>query len=336
MSAPVPCVDSGRVAFVFSGLGGQWPAMGAALLERFPAARDAMQQCDAALCRHGVAPVLELLRSPERGGELRRTDRAQAALFTLQVGLVAQWRAWTVEPDAVVGFSLGEVAAAWAAGIHDLSDAAWIVAACGRGARAVPPRGRMLACALDEPEAVRIAEGRAHVAAVNGPQSTVLSGDAEAIDTIDRELARSGIWSRVLDVVHPFHCVGMARAGAVMQRELAGLSPAPPRIPLLSTVTGGDRAGAYDATYWGRAVQAPVRFEATVRRLSARGVSTFVQLGAHPDLERPLRASAADTAVTLLRSLRRGHAADATLCAAERRLHALRSTTRTTVPRLAS
>ena len=292
------------VAFLFSGLGGQWPGMGAGLM-RFPAARAAMEACNAALVRQGVAPVLEALASPSDRSFLRRTDRAQAALFTLQVGQVAQWAQLGVEPDVVAGFSLGEVAAAWAAGIHDLDDAARVIAACGQGARAVHAGGRMMAVALDAAEAARLAAGRVEVAAFNGPGSCALAGDAEAIEQVRGDLHAAGIWCRVLGVEHPFHTDGMAEAGTVMRGALADLVPSPPRIPIYSTVTGGRFAGMYDAAYWGDSVQAPVAFEGAVRAMGRDGVDMFVQIGAHPDLERPLVACTAEREATLVATLRR-------------------------------
>jgi acyl transferase domain-containing protein len=295
--------------------------MGATLARR-PAARAAMEACDAALVRHGVASVMGTLVSPDDPTALRRTDRAQAALFTMQVAQVAHWRELGIEPDAVVGFSLGEVAAAWAAGVHDLDDAARVIAACGQGARAVPARGRMMVCNLDAPDARRAAAGRLEVAAYNGPGCCVLAGHADAVEEVARELAVAGVRARVLEVEHPFHTGGMARAREVMGELLAGLRPSPAGVPVFSTVTGSLFAGPHDGRYWSHAVQAPVRFESTVSEMLRSGVGAFVQLGGHPDLERPLRACAADAAPRIVASLRRDRPAEEVLLDAAAQLHA--------------
>jgi len=193
---------------VFSGQGPQWPGMGRELLECEPIFRAVIERCDALVQAAAGWSLLRELQAQEAASRLAETEVAQPALFALQVGLAALWRAWGMTPSAVVGHSLGEVAAAHVAGALSLEEAVRVVVHRGRIMQQATGRGKMAAVDLSPEEVNRAIAGsrdRLAVGAVNAPASTVLSGEAAALDAAVAALAGRGVRCQPLPVNYAFH-----------------------------------------------------------------------------------------------------------------------------------
>ncbi len=261
----------GRTAFLFAGQGSQRAKMGARLAEQYPAFAAAYDEACAAVDRHLDRPIRPIIDSGEGLDETRYT---QPALFALEVALFRLVRAWGIKPDVLAGHSIGEIAAAHCAGVLSLEDAAKLVVARGALMQALPTGGAMVA--IDgTPEAVREAAGdTVDIAAVNGPTSVVISGAEEAVAEVAAKFERT----KKLRVSHAFHSRLMDPMLAEFRTVAEGLSYADPRIPVISTVTGGP-ADLTSPEYWVNQVRAGVQFRDAVTRAAADGVTRFLELG---------------------------------------------------------
>ncbi|MEU5256707.1 type I polyketide synthase [Streptomyces longwoodensis] len=301
-----------RVAFVFPGQGSQWQGMAAELLESSPVFAQRLTACDAALRPWTGCSVIDAVRGGEGAAPLDDVVVVQSALWAVMVSLAALWRSAGVEPAAVIGHSQGEIAAAVVAGALSLEDGARVVALRARAiAGGLSGRGGMVSLPLPaERVAERLArwEGRVGIASANGPSSTVVSGDPEALDELLAACEADGVRARRIAVDYASHS---AHVEAVRDEVLAALHDIRPRggdIPFHSTVTAGplDTAGL-DAGYWYTNLRQTVRFEETVRGLLAGGIRFFVECSAHPVLAVGLQEifDDAGTDAVALGSLRR-------------------------------
>jgi acyl transferase domain-containing protein/acyl-CoA synthetase (AMP-forming)/AMP-acid ligase II/acyl carrier protein len=317
-----------RPVWVFAGQGQQWWGMGRGLLEGEPAFRSAIEACDAALRPLTGWSIVEELRAQNDPAKLDDTELVQPLLFALQVGLAAHWRAWGIEPAAVIGHSLGEAAAAYVAGALTLDDAAKVVYHRSRLQHRVSGRGKMAAVGLTADESTAALRGfgdRLSLAAINGPKATVWSGDPEALEVALRPLAARDVFHRVLRGQVAFHSPQMEPLREELVTSLAALSPRPASMPFYSTVTGGILDGhKLDAAYWGRNLREPVQFAAAADALIAAGFDLFLELGPHPVLTEPLHQCLRHrkTAGIVLPSLRRGESDRAALLATAGGLYA--------------
>ena len=239
-----------------------------------------------------------------------RVDVVQVASFAVMVGLAEVWASVGVTPDAVLGHSQGEIAAACVAGALSLEDAARVVALRSRAiAQTLAGRGGMASVALGEAEAVvRLAPwaDRVSVAAVNGPSSVVIAGDADALDEALAAWEEAGVRVRRVAVDYASHTRHVEALEATLAEALAGIEARAPVVPFHSTVTGDwiNDSGALDAGYWYRNLRQPVRFGSATTNLLDAGFTTFVEISAHPVLIQPVTETAA-TAVVATGSLRR-------------------------------
>ncbi|MQS11078.1 amino acid adenylation domain-containing protein [Streptomyces kaniharaensis] len=300
-----------RLAWVFTGMGPQWWAMGRGLYESEPVYREAVDACDRKIRAQAGWSLLDELARDEAESRMAETWLAQPANFAVQVGLAALWRSHGLRPDAIVGHSTGEVAAFHEAGVYDLADAVRVVLHRSRLQHRLAGTGTMLAVGLPEAEAerrIRPHRDRVSLAAVNGPSAVTLAGDADALRDLAEELRQEQLFAKFLDVEVPYHSVRMDPIREELLAALADLKAGEARVPLYLTAADGlARGPELDAGYWWRNVRNPVRFRAAVDRMAEAGHTLFLELGPHPVLGHAIREclDGRDVEVRTLPSIRR-------------------------------
>ncbi len=285
-SAPV----GGRpgLVFVFPGQGSQWVGMGRVLFQQKQVFREVIEACDVYVRRESGFSVIDEILADEAHSQLARIDVVQPMLFAIQVALAALWRSWGVEPDCVIGHSMGEIAAAHVAGALSLDDAVRIICRRSKLLKRVAGQGAMASVELPMAEAELLLDGYAgtlSVAVNNGPRATVLSGDPGALDEVLAKVEERGIFFRRIKVDVASHSPQMDGLLDDLATALDGLQPRPAALKMRSTVTGGFIVGTeLDSSYWVNNLRAPVLFGRAITQSLTDGQTLFLEISPHPML----------------------------------------------------
>ncbi len=283
-----PLTGAPKLVLVFSGQGSQWAGMGRQLLAEEPVFRAKVDECDAVLAPHLGWSVRAELTAGADSSRLTETEVAQPALFTLQVALAALLESWGIVPDAVIGHSIGEVAAAHVSGALSMAEAARLVSLRGKVMQRATGLGKMAWVArpiADMAEALEGNESEVGVAAINDPTSTVISGAPDAVDRVVASLSRQGVQCRPLRVNYAFHSPQMETLALELSESLGQVRAGRTSRTMYSAVTGMPIDGeALDAEYWRRNVRDPVQFALAVLAAYEGGGRVFLEVGPHPVL----------------------------------------------------
>ncbi|WP_309891772.1 SDR family NAD(P)-dependent oxidoreductase [Archangium sp.] len=301
----------GKLVFVFPGQGSQWPEMARPLLDSSEVFRTRMEACAEALAPHVDWSLLAVLRGEAGAPSLERVDVLQPVLFAVMVSLAELWHHLGVRPDAVVGHSQGEIAAACVAGALSLSDAARIVARRSQSLAMLSGLGTMALVELPAAEVVPRLErfgGQLAIAAINGPHSTVISGGVAAVEALLAELEAAAVFARRVRVDYASHGPQVEAVHEQLQSVLAGIQPTAAELPFVSTVSGQRVDGfRLDAEYWYQNLRQTVRFSDAVELLVAEGHHFFIEVSPHPVLTMAVKdtLAAANRTGAVVGSLRR-------------------------------
>ena len=282
-----------KVALVFTGNGSQWRGMGARLLKEDRHFRGGVERIDAIARRQCGWSILQGLAATDGDVKLDDTRIAQPLLLALQVGLIESLRARGIAFGAAAGHSVGEIAAAYAAGALDIEQAVQVVLQRSKAQGATKGQGRMLAVELGADaaaEAIAGFAGRIEIAAVNSPRSVTLSGEATALTELSERLAAGEVTYRHLDIDYAFHSRAQDPIRDGLLQSLAELKPAAASLPFYSAVTGELLTGQeLGADYWWRNIRQPVRFAEAAAAMARDGCQVFLEVGPHPLLQGYLR-----------------------------------------------
>ena len=298
-----------KVAFLFTGQGSQYVGMGRRLYESEAVFCAALDRCAQAFDAESSVPLLSVMHGGSPPGLLDRTDFTQPALFALEYALSELWRSWGVTPGAMLGHSVGEYAAACAAGVLSMEDGLRLIAVRARLMAALPAGGAMAAVMADEARVIAALgpmRNTVSIAAVNGPAAVVISGPGPDVAAVQQRCERDGIRTQPLVVSHAFHSALMEPMLEDFRRVVAATPLAAPRIPLACNLTGqldGDAMRSPD--YWVRHLRQPVRFKDGVETLRRLGYESFVEIGPGTTLSSLARECAGDAGI-FVPSLRRG------------------------------
>ncbi|ORV14130.1 type I polyketide synthase [Mycobacterium celatum] len=283
------CTDRPTTAWLFTGQGSQYPGMARELFDAEPVFAETVTHCADAADEILPRPLLEVMFATDRdtAETLRHTSFAQPALFAVEMGLARLWQSWGVEPDVVLGHSVGQYAAACVAGVFSLEDGARLIAERGRLFGGLPEGGRMVAVFADAKNVEEVATEfpRVSVAAYNGP-NTVLSGPGADLEEIVARFGNDGIRCSWLETSHAFHSELLEPVLGEFESYAARLEFAAPTLPLVCNRTGTVLTAAtpLDAHYWRRHSRQPVQFAESVRTVAALGCSVLMEIGPQPVL----------------------------------------------------
>jgi len=302
---------TGKTVFVFPGQGSQWPAMATELLTHSAVFAEHIQHCADALAPYTDWNLLDVLRQAPDAPTLDRVDVVQPALWAVMISLAKLWQHHGIHPDAVIGHSQGEIAAAHIAGALTLNDSARIITLRSQAINALSGHGTMASINLPTNQVhQRLAPwaDRISVAAVNGPATTIVSGETQAITELVNSLEAQAIRVRVIPVDYASHSAQVERIQDQILHDLAPVTPQAATIPLLSTVTNTwIDTTTLDATYWYTNLRQTVRLHEATETLAASGHHTYIEISPHPVLTTAIQGTLeeSDHRATVTGTLRR-------------------------------
>ncbi|MFX1766420.1 SDR family NAD(P)-dependent oxidoreductase [Paraburkholderia sp. A1RI-2L] len=275
------------LALVFSGNGAQWAGMGQRLLQEDAAFAEALREVDALWCADGSPSLVAMLEAGVTADALGATEIAQPLLFAMQVGITKAISARGVRFVACCGHSVGEIAAAWAAGALTLEQAVHVIRIRSSAQAHTRGSGLMAAAGIGATAAAELIaqfglNARVEIAGINSPEAVTLAGDPDALREIQTALRAQGTFFQMLALDYAFHSRQMDAIRDRIEKSLASLRPSAATRRFVSTVTGSTLDGAkLTADYWWRNVRDPVRFEAAIAHLAERGIALFLEVGPH-------------------------------------------------------
>ncbi len=281
--------ERGAVAFLFPGQGGQYVGMGRELYETHTGFRQTIDECAELVRPYLARPLLSVIYpQPGAPSPLDEMVYAQPAMFTIEYALAKLWQSWGVQPDFLLGHSLGEYAAACLAGVFSLADGLRLVAERGRLMQYETEPGWMVVVFADEAQVAKALAPYSHevgIAAVNGPRNITISGRATAVQAVMTALEAQGIQTRRLNIPHASHSPLMAPILGTYGQIVAETARARPSLPVVSNVTGqiaGDEMARSD--YWAAHMRQPVRFADGIACLRQHGATVYIEMGPKPTL----------------------------------------------------
>jgi acyl transferase domain-containing protein/NADP-dependent 3-hydroxy acid dehydrogenase YdfG/acyl carrier protein len=288
LSSRVRAIENWKLAFVFSGVGGQWPGMCSSLLRENSVFRQRLLECRDSVLRHGGPDVVsEILATADRS-RLAAAEIVQPAIWAVQLAAAKLWESLGFKPQAVVGHSMGEVTAAVVCGALSLDEGAEVVCRRSRVSKLVARAGGMALAgvsAATSAELIAPYEGKLWVAGINGSESTILAGDPDAIEQILADLNRREIFCRRINSDVASHSPHVEEASRELEAALTHLAPGRTSVQFYSTSTGQLEDGcSLDAAYWGGNLRQPVLFWPTLKAMLADGCNAIVEIGPHPIL----------------------------------------------------
>ncbi len=278
-----------KLAFVFSGQGGQWPRMGLQLMQSEDVFRQSMEHIDSLFQPLAGWSILEALQAAPDQSKIHDTVVVQPAVMAIQISLVQLYAHYGIHADGLVGHSIGEVAAAYAAGSLTLEQAVQVIYHRSQAQSRAAGQGGMLAVGLSEQDALQLIEDYQGVSigTINGPEMLTLSGDLEPLGQIAKLLEKRNVFQRAVKVEVAYHSHHMDSIEDLMLQTMGSLQGVTATTPLYSTVTTMREDGQHiDAEYWYRNVRQPVRFTETLTAMVNDGFDTFIEIGPHPVLVR--------------------------------------------------